>query len=121
MEVVLNSEGLQVINLLVAFLLPMLVALVTSRFANGATKSVTLIVLTVVLATFTEWRDDGGFVVFDAFILFVQNLIVAISGYYGVLKPSRLAGTNSVIALKAPGGLNVGPEKSASPDRTLRE
>lgn len=105
MKLVLNSESLQVINLLIAFVIPLLVALVTNKVASGAVKSITLIVLTVILSVITEWRDDGGFVVFDAFVLFIQNFVVAITAHYGFLKPAGLSGTNGAVASAAPKGI----------------
>lgn len=107
---ILSSEVLQVINLVVAFGIPILVGLVTNRFANGATKSLTLFGLAALLAVCVEIIDKGGFDGFSAFMLFAQNFLVAVTAHYGFLKPSGFTGTNGVIQANFAGGLNVGKQ-----------
>lgn len=104
----LSSEALQIINLLVAFIIPLLVALVTKRFAEGWVKSLALIVLAACLALLVEWRDTGSFVVFDATILFVQNVLVAVTAHVGILKPAGLSGSDGKVAQRVPAGVGPG-------------
>lgn len=96
--IALSSEALQVISLLVAFVIPTLVALVTKRTAAGTVKTGTLIVLAAALAVLTQGLDDGGFDKFQAFLLFVQNVVIAVASHFGVTRPTGLSGSDSAFA-----------------------
>jgi hypothetical protein len=101
----LSSEALQVISLLVAFVIPTLVAVVTQRFAASWIKSFVLIVLAALLAIGTEVQEAGAFDQVQAFLLFVQNVVIAIASHFGITKPSGLSGADSPVAKALPKGL----------------
>jgi hypothetical protein len=114
---ILNSETLQVLSLIVSFIIPILVGLVTSRVANGTVKSLTLFVLAAVVAVIAEAIDKGSFSTFQAFMLFAQNFLVAVTAHYGVLKPSGVTGTNGVVQRNFAGGLNLGSQTKGPRDK----
>lgn len=106
--VILNSETLQVLSLILSFGIPIVVGLITNRLANGALKSLTLFALAAIVAVLAEIVDKGSFETFNAFMLFAQNFLVAVTAHYGFLKPSGITGTNGKVQTAVPGGLNLG-------------
>jgi hypothetical protein len=98
----LNADWLQWINLLVVVLIPTVVALVTKASASRRFKSITLVALSLVGTIATSVADDGGFTYNGIAQLFVQNTVYSIAMYYGVSKPTGLAGTASPVAQAAP-------------------
>lgn len=108
MFVELSSEALQVLNLFVAFIIPILVALVTKRYADSAVKTLVLLVLAALLAVGTTVLDDGSFVLFDLIMLFAQNVLVAVVAHYGILKPVRVTGKEGAVAGAVPNGIGGG-------------
>lgn len=91
----LAAEWVQILNLLVVLVLPTLTAVLTKEMATSRAKSLTLLALTALLSVGTGVLDDGGFTYFGLAQLFVQNFVVAITVYYGVAKPTGLAGPGS--------------------------
>ncbi len=92
---VLDAQMIQVLNLIVVVLIPTLVALVTKFDANPAVKSLTMLVLAAATTILTSILDAGGWTAYGTLMLLVENIITAVSFYYGVAKPVGLAGENS--------------------------
>lgn len=91
----LSAEWLQLLNLIAVLVIPTVVAIVTRENASSRVKSLTLAGLTALLTIVLGVSDDGGFTVFGLVNLFVQNIVTAVAFYYGVGKPTGLAGTGS--------------------------
>jgi hypothetical protein len=99
----------QWLSLAINVLLPIVVALVTSRVADGAVKALVLLVLSA-LATYlvailasveAGTAVDWSQTTFTALV----GLVVAVSSHFGVWKPTGLTGSDGVIQRKAPAGL----------------
>jgi hypothetical protein len=77
----------------VGFVLPLLTALVTKKFASGGLKSVVTLVLSALIAVIgTLVTSDGHFAV-NAFVnAFVNVFVPAIAAYYGLWKATGVAG-----------------------------
>jgi hypothetical protein len=101
--------ALQWLNVLINVLLPIVVAVVTSRTADGAAKALTLLVLSAIAGLGTsalaamnagqafDWSQAG----FTTLVGFV----IAVASHFGVWKPAALTGSAGVIQLRMPGGL----------------
>jgi phosphate/sulfate permease len=89
--------------------LPLVVALVTSRFADGAVKALVLLALSAlsgllvgVLAAVNAGAPvDWSHVLFAA----VVGYVVAVASHFGLWKPTGVTGSNGVIQTKAPAGM----------------
>lgn len=102
--VVLRAPWLAVV---VAPLLPVVVALVTNRIAAGWLKAGALASLSFLTALFAPVIQSGAdFKVDDLFVgnLIVVFLVAAIS-HFALLKPANITGADGVVARKAPGGI----------------
>lgn len=102
------------LSLLVAVVLPALVALVTKRFASGAVKSLVLLFLTIVLGFVTELQNNGGGP-FDLEIAIrntVVAFVIAVAVHYGLLQPLQITGKDGAIQ-KATGNVGVGSNGDA--------
>lgn len=75
-------------------LIPLLTALVTKKVASQGLKSVVTLVLAAITAGAAVLvADDGGFAL-NAFVnAFINTFVPAIAFYYGLLKPTGLAGS----------------------------
>ena len=82
------------LNLVVASILPFLVALVTKKVADSSVKGVLLAVLSGATAAVTAAIDDSGVFTQETLALGVQNFVVATAAYYGLWNPTSL--TNKV-------------------------
>ena len=91
----LSAEWVQILNLVVVLLLPTLTAVLTKEMATSRAKSLTLLGLTALVSVGTAVLDVGGFTALGLTQLFVQNVVVAVAMYYGVAKPTGLAGPGS--------------------------
>lgn len=91
----LSAEWLQILNLVVVILIPTATAVLTKEMATSRVKSLTLVGLSALLAVVTGVLDDGGYTYLGLTQLFVQNVVFAVSVYYGVAKPNGLAGAGS--------------------------
>jgi predicted Na+-dependent transporter len=99
----------QWLSLAINVLLPIVVALVTSRVAGGAVKALVLLVLSALASylvailasveagTAVDWSQTT----FTALV----GLVVAVSSHFGVWKPTGLTGADGVIQTKAPAGI----------------
>ena len=99
----------QWLNVIINVLLPIVVALVTSRVADGAVKALVLLVLSAASSLLTSWyaAADAG-VAFDliqALNTTVTGLVIAIAAHFGVWKPTGVTGSGGVVQLKAPAGI----------------
>jgi len=96
------------LNVLLAFVLPAAVAVITKRHADDAFKSLVLAGLSLLAVGIQTAIDLGGDFDVKGFLWtsFVQ-FVYAVAAHYGLLKPTRVTGQNGAIALAVPGG--VGP------------
>jgi len=102
---------LDTLNLLVAVVLPILVALVTRRFAASWFKAVTLLALSVLSGWLGDLAaHDGTFVLGRAVAEIVVAFVVAVAAHYGLWKPVGLTGSGGLVATVVPAG--VGPLRS---------
>jgi len=105
--------AMQWLNLLINFLLPMLVALITSRAADGWAKAVTLLILSAVsgfgLSVIEAYQagmpPDLGVSAWNALI----GLVVAIAVHFGLWKPGGITGSQGLIQTRLPGGFGGQP------------
>lgn len=116
---VLSSEGLQVLNLAIAFIIPTLVALATKRLASGGVKFIVLAVLSAVLAVFSETVDKGAFVWSSAALLFLTNIVVAVASHFGVTSQIGLSGKHSKAADVLFPNFGVGTPQSGAARRSV--
>lgn len=101
---------LDVLNVVLAVILPMLTALVTARLASSAIKSVVLLGLTVLATALQALFDTGGTFEIDQFLITTTlQFIMAVGLHFGLLKPAALTGANGKVALSVPAGIG-GPK-----------
>ncbi len=107
---------LDVLNLLLAAVLPMLTAVITARFANSSIKSLTLVLLTVISTALQTIFDDGGsFEVRPFLITTVMQFVLSVGLHFGLLKPISITGENGAIASSVPAGVG-GPSDRPGPN-----
>lgn len=101
----------QLLSFAIAGLLPMLVALVTSRAASSAWKAWTLLALSTVNGFLTIWLDaDVNHIPFDigqALLTTGAGFCVAAISHRELLKPAGITGSTGVIARTVPRGLGA--------------
>lgn len=103
---------LDVLNLLLAAVLPLLTALVTARFASSALKSITLAALTVIATSLQSVFDSGGgFEIRDYLMTTTLQFLMSVGFHFGLLKPVALTGDHGVVAQKVPAGIG-GPDNA---------
>jgi hypothetical protein len=98
--------------------LPIVVALVTSRFADGAVKALVLLALsaaTGLLVTILA-AVNAGVPVDWSHVLFttVVGYLIAVVSHFGLWKPVNLTGSNGVVQTKAPAGIGGRHERNAA-------
>ncbi len=101
----LSDNALQLVQLLAVVIIPTLVAMITRRNAARWLKSLCMVALNTLAAICTAILDVGGFTAFGILFLAVQSVAVSAALYYGVLKPTGLAGKDSKPAEAVPGFL----------------
>lgn len=99
----------QWLNAGVNVLLPIVVAIVAARAADGAVKAMLLLLLSAVSGYLISWLDavNGG-VAFDfsqASFTAVLGFVVAIAAHFGVWKPAAVTGSTGFVQSALPGGL----------------
>jgi hypothetical protein len=100
------------LNLLISMILPIVVALVTKRFANGQVKAVVLLALSVITGWLTSLQATGGtFELKSAITSTVVSFVAAVAVHFGLLAPAGVTGADGVIARSVPGG--IGGERRA--------
>ncbi len=107
---------LDLLNLILAAVLPILTALVTARFANSSVKALTLVALTVLSTALQAIFDDGGTLVWSEFIYTtVFQFVMSVALHFGVLKPVSVTGENGAVATAVPAGVG-GPKHRSGPN-----
>lgn len=99
----------QWLTVVINVLLPIVVALVTNRTADGAVKALVLLTLSalsgylvqVLAAVQAGVLIDWSQVTFTA----VVGLVVAVASHFGLWKPVGLTGSNGVVQVKVPSGI----------------
>lgn len=96
-----------VLELYVAPLLPLVVALVTKANAPPALKTGVLVFLALVVALVAPAVQSGSSITIDGPFVgrFAVALVVAIASHFGILKPLGVTGSEGAVAQKVPGGL----------------
>jgi hypothetical protein len=106
-----SLSGAQWLNLLINLLLPILVALVTQRFAAGSVKAITLLLLSALSGFLVSWLDavnDGSiFNWSQAGFTMLTGFITAVAFHYGLLKPANITGSTGAVASAVPAGLGT--------------
>jgi hypothetical protein len=99
----------QWINTGVNVLLPILVALVTARLADGHVKALALLALSAASGFLASWLDAlNGSTAFDwsqAGFTVVTGFVVAVAAHFGLWKPAGVTGSSGAVASAVPGGL----------------
>lgn len=97
---------LDVLNLVLAAVLPMLTALITARWANSAVKTVVLVLLSVIAVALQGVFDDDGLLhVREFFIQTCLQFLLATGAHFGLLKPLSVTGSTGVVASTVPQGI----------------
>mgnify|MGYP001616832433 CR=1 FL=1 len=97
---------LDLLNLLLAAVLPILTALVTARFANSAVKTLVLVALTVIaVALQGVFQDEGLLHVREFTIQTCLQFFLAVGAHFGLLKPLSVTGAGGVVATSVPQGV----------------
>lgn len=99
----------QVISALVGTVLPIAVALVTSRVASPGLKAVTLLVLAAITSFLSEWLTalntalafDASQAGFGVLLTFVA----AVAAHFGLWKPAAVTGSDGAVARALPAGV----------------
>ncbi len=107
---------LDVLNLVLAALLPVLTALITARFANSSVKTMVLVFLTVISTSLQQVFDDGGDLEWRPFILTtVLQFLMSVGFHFGLLKPTGVTGAHGLVASSVPQGIGGPAERPADP------
>lgn len=97
---------LDVLNLVLAAVLPILVALVTARFANSGVKTLILVALTVLSTSLQHVFDDGGALQWRPFLLTTTlQFLMSVGFHFGLLKPTGITGAAGSVANAVPQGV----------------
>jgi hypothetical protein len=111
MDVVFDVNGLQVLQFIIAVLLPLLVGLVTKRVTSSGTKAVLLLALSAVSAVLTSWAaaaQEGT--VFDmgaALLAALATFVVGVAVQFGFWRP--VGATAAVQAVGDSSGTHSAP------------
>jgi hypothetical protein len=116
-EVITNERIVTIdeywLNLVISTFLPIVVALVTKRFASGNTKAVTLLLLAAVTGTLTSVQAAGGtFEIESAITGTVVSFVTAVAMHFGLLGPANITGARGTIAASVPGGIGSAQPQS---------
>ena len=97
---------LDVLNLVLAAALPILTALVTSRFANSTVKTLVLVLLTVISTALQQVFNDNGDLHWRQFLLTTSlQFLMSVGFHFGLLKPTGVTGASGVVATAVPAGI----------------
>lgn len=83
-------EYLSYLELLVAFVLPAVVALVTQKVRSHGLKGVTLAVLTAVAVVASAVINDQGVWTDATLYAGIESFTISVIAYFGLLKPTRV-------------------------------
>lgn len=99
---------LDLLNLLLAAVLPMATALITARAANSAVKTLVLVALTVIaVALQGVFQDEGILHVREFIITTCLQFFLAVGAHFGLLKPLSVTGESGVVQSTVPQGLGA--------------
>lgn len=106
------SDPTSVVNML-GILVPLIVALISKRYASSGLKSVLNVVTSAVVSTlgYLVAASGDGYDLVGWLEAFIGTLIVSIAVYYGVLKPTNL--TEAVNVKTARFGFGSPPDMEA--------
>lgn len=94
------------LTFIISTLLPMVVALVTKRFANPNVKALTLAALSIVTGIFTVAAANGGQIELkDSIVGFFVSFVTAVGLHFGLLAPTGITGAHGAIARKFSSGI----------------
>ena len=94
------------LNLLVSMFLPIVVALVTKRFATGNVKALVLLFLSIITGWLTSLQATGGtFEIESAITSIIVSFIAAAASHFGLLAPAGVTGKNGAVQVAVPGGV----------------
>lgn len=94
------------LNLAISFFLPVLVALVTKRFADSSVKAIVLALLSVVTGWLTSLQATGGtFEVKSAITSVLVSFAMAVAVHFGLWAPVKVTGRDGLVQMALPGGL----------------
>jgi hypothetical protein len=97
---------LDILNLVLAAVLPVLTALITARFANSAIKTLVLVLLTVIAVALQGVFDNSGILHLRPFIVQTSlQFLLAVGAHFGLLKPLNITGAAGVVATSVPQGI----------------
>lgn len=96
MNIAFTLDPLTIVQFVIAFLLPVLVGLVTTRVTSGSLKAVLLASLTLATSLLVELaRAIGAGETYDfgiALFVALPAFVVSVSTHYGLWKPTGVAG-----------------------------
>jgi hypothetical protein len=101
--------GLNWLNIVMALILPMLVALVTNNMASSSVKAITLALLAAISGLVVELINAGG--VLDGFDWdtagsnMLWTFLLAVGLHFGLLKPVGITGRDGAIGSSVPAGV----------------
>ena len=97
---------LDVLNLVLAAVLPILTALVTARFANSSVKTLVLVALTVISTALQQVLADDGELVWRSFLYTTTfQFLMSVGFHFGLLKPTGVTGAGGLVASSVPQGV----------------
>ena len=92
MDIEFNLSGLQLLQLFVAVILPVIVGLVTTRITKPGKQAILLLVLSVVTALLTELLAAAtAGLTYDlgaGLLLAVSTFVIGVAVHYGLWKPT---------------------------------
>lgn len=103
---IMVTVPLDVLNLVLAAVLPVVTALITARFANSSIKTIVLVALTVLATSLQEVFADNGELFWRPFIMTtVLQFLMSVGFHFGLLKPGGITGASGVVAKSVPTGV----------------
>jgi len=91
MDIVLDWSGVQVLQFVIAILLPLLVGLVTKEVTSSGIKAVLLVALSALTAFCTSWlnaaQQNMSFDLGAALFAFLATFLVGVAVQFGFWKP----------------------------------
>lgn len=107
---------LDVLNLVLAAVLPILTALVTARFANSTVKTLVLVFLTVISTALQQVFADDGELMWRPFLMTTAfQFLMSVGFHFGLLKPTGVTGASGFVASSVPQGIGGPTSPSESP------
>lgn len=96
-------DSVEPLSLMLAFVLPVLVGLVTTRVTHSGAKAILLLFLSAVTAFLTEWQNspDNNFEFDQALLTWVVTFIIAVAAHFGLWKPTGVSAAAQNTLVKA--------------------